>query len=485
MNSLLKKLSLLIATTTLVACSNGKSEITSSTNSANSTPVSSPDSSYDSEPISVPLGSSINPSSSNYSPIFTLTVGKELRNPSGLSHKFSYDDLNIESYKAFKDKINAFSYKVSEYFTKRNYESGKNIVVSPLSIELCLGLAVRSSNGITREELLTALDIDYQTFNTYYKLLFNEMTMLIKSNMGDLVGEQILTNSIWINKDTYLYGSGLDALRDDYYCYAYETDFANHNAEANKEIADFIVDNTKGLINPEMKLSHHTLFVLMNTIYLRDVWNKAGFELPFNNNYIFTNSDGSKSNKPLLQGDYIMGKILNQNDYSSFFTGTQCGFKLHFIKPNEGKTAKDVLNKETLDYVLDSDNYITHDDVKCEEYNTRCIFPEYSAKIDIDLGKMFQEDFNVKTLFNSAECDFSNLTNQELYVEEFRHIARLDVDKIGIKGAAVTYMAEAGAAGPGPYTQINEDFVLDQEFAFVLTKNNVVVFSGVVTNIDK
>lgn len=481
MNPLLKKLSLLIATTTLVACSGNKSELFSSTNSANS----APDSSYNSEPISVPIGSSINPNSSNYNPIFSLTVGKELKNPKDLSHSYTYSETRSEGYLAFKDKINAFSYKLSEYFTKRNYESGKNIVISPLSIELCLGLAVRSSNGKTREELLNALDIDYQSFNTYYKLLFNEMTITVESNMNDLVSEQILTNSIWIDKNISLFDDGLNALRDDYYCYSYETDFVNHNNEANKEIADFISDSTKGLIKPKLNLSPYTLFVLMNTLYLRDVWNEAGYELTVNNNYAFTNSDGSKSNKVLLQGYHFDGKTLNQKDYSSFYTKTECDYKLHFIKPNAGKTAKDVLNKETLDFILNDNNYIKVDEEKYEKYYTRCIFPEYSVNSDIKLDELFVEDFNVASLFTIGECDFSNLTSQEVYCSEFRHIARLDVDKTGIRGAAVTYMAVAGAAGPGPYTQIYEDFIVDQEFAFVLTKNNAVIFSGVVTNIDK
>lgn len=471
MNSLLKKLSLLMALTALTACSSIQNEIISSSKITT-------DASFNSNPSSVPVSSSFNP-------IFTLTVGKELRNPEGLSHSYTYSDIKEAGYLAFKEKINAFSYKLSEYFARRNYESGKNIVVSPLSIELCLGLAVRSSNGKTREEILSALDIDYQTFNTYYKLLFNEMTLLKISNMDDLIGEQILSNSIWIDKNITLFDTGLDALKNDYYCYSYETDLVKNNEAANKEIADFINYSTKGLIEPELNLSPYTLFVLMNTLYLRDVWNEGGFDLYTNNQHLFINSDGTKSNKSLFQSAYFDGRTINQEDYSSFYTMTECRYKIHFIKPNAGKTAKDVLNQETLDYILNDDNYIYIDKTKNEEYHTRCIFPEYSVNTDLDLEKMFEEDFNVKSLFNIAECDFSNLTDQKLYCSEFRHIARLDVDKKGIKGAAVTYIAVAGAAGPGPYTQVNEDFVVDQEFAFVLTKDDVVIFSGIVTNIDK
>ena len=43
----------------------------------------------------------------------------------------------------------------------------------------------------------------------------------------------------------------------------------------------------------------------------------------------------------------------------------------------------------------------------------------------------------------------------------------LAVNKSGIEGAAVTYMAYPGDAGPGPYTLVQDTFVVDKEFGFV------------------
>ena len=59
------------------------------------------------------------------------------------------------------------------------------------------------------------------------------------------------------------------------------------------------------------------------------------------------------------------------------------------------------------------------------------------------------------------------------------------MNKKGIEGAAVTYMAACGNAGPGEYTTVYEDFVVNKEFGFILTYSDSVVFSGVITNIDK
>ena len=487
MNSFFKRISLLSITFILASCSSIKPNDSQNSNSSRPNVSSDLPSSSDvsSSADSNPSITSHSDISSNWSHTEQLLFSKQLRNPESLSHSYSYYDTLAPDYLAFKDKINTFANKLSEYFAKSNYKSGQNIVISPLSIELCLGLAIKSADGQTRAELLNALDIDYQTFNAYYKLLFNEMRRVYKTNTGDVMGEQILTNSIWVDKKVSLLDSGLDALRDDYYCYAYETDFAEHNKEANADLSQFIKESTKGMIDPNLSLSPEILFVLMNTLYLKDVWNEGGYDLPTNSGHPFTNSDNTQSSKPLLQGSYYDGRVLSKEDYSAFYTETQNGYTLYFIKPRPGKTANDVFNKENIADVINQDSYILKDDEKKEEYHTRCIFPEYTADADIELTKLFNEKFNVTTLFNPATCNFANLTNQEVYCSEFRHIAKLEVNKKGIKGAAVTYMAYAGAAGPGPYKQIYESFFVDHEFGFVLMKDNVNIFSGIVTNIDK
>ena len=376
MNSFIKRISLLSIAFVLASCSNIKPNDSQNSNSSRPNVSSDLPSSSDvsSSADSNPSSASSSDVSSNWSHTEQLLFSKQLRNPESLSHSYSYNDTLASEYLAFKDKINSFANKLSEYFTKGNYKSGQNIVISPLSIELCFGLAIRSADGQTREELLNALDIDYQTFNAYYKLLFNEMRKVYKTNTGDVMGEQILTNSIWVDKKVSLLDSGLDALRDDYYCYAYETDFAEHNKEANADLSQFIKESTKGMIDPELSLSPEILFILMNTLFLKDVWNEGGYDLPTNNAHPFTNSDNTQSSKPLLQGSYLDGRVLSKEDYSAFYTETKNGYTLYFIKPRPGKTANDVFNKENIADVINQDSYILKDDEKDWKLRTSAKF---------------------------------------------------------------------------------------------------------------
>ena len=244
------------------------------------------------------------------------------------------------------------------------------------------------------------------------------------------------------------------------------------------------------MIKPELDFAADILFVLMNTLYVKDVWNSFGDELDYSLNpeHYFVNSNKKKSEKKLLQGYYAAGRKIETENYSCFHTLTLNGLKLYFVKPNDGKELKSVFNKEAMDYVL-GDNYVVQDDAKKERYFTRCIFPEFIADCDNNLKDLLYNDFDIKSIFVPDKCDFTNLSNDDkyhIYCSEVRHITKLDINKKGMEGAAVTIMSMdnvTAAPEPEQYMYIYEDFVVDKEFGFVLTYNDSVLFSGVVNNI--
>ena len=410
-----------------------------------------------------------------------------LRSPEKLSHSFEYSSVRENEFLEFKGKLKSFASKISECFVKREYDSTKNIVVSPLSIELCLGLAVRSSNGQTRQEILDSMGVDYETFNKYYKLYYNHFLLDIKDEDNKVVSKLSLTNSIWFDNDLRLVEGGLDALKDDYYCYSYEVDFNGDNKKTNKAIQEFINEQTNGLINPQLNLSEDVLFALMNTLYLKDLWNSMGIDLSYaDNSYQFTNANGNKSNKNLLMGSYKLGKVLNKDNYSCFYTETNRGFRIYFIKPNEGKKINDIFTNSLINEAINDKNYINVDDVLHEMYYTRCFFPEYEAYSEVSLNDMLLYDFNVKCLFDKSLCDYSNVSYDRAYCDSVQHYAKLKVDKKGVEGAAVTIMANEATSGmPDDYKRVYDDFIVDKEFGYVLTfKDNDILFSGITSNID-
>lgn len=410
---------------------------------------------------------------------------KCLREPVKLSRRLNISSYIDEDYKAFKNKMKLFSSSLSESLLKQEYIKNENLAFSPLSIELALGLAVSSSNNETRDELLNAFDIDYDTFNKYYKAYFTDSLLENEDNNGKIYSQIKTYNSIWIDDEIELKDEGLDNLLNDYYCYSFEADFNNKNKRSNDAIRQFNKEKTNGLIDQDLNISKETLFVLMNTLYLKDVWDDIGRDLPYaSSEYKFKNIDGNTSSKSLLDGYYNSGKAIETDTYSAFNTSTYSGMRLYFIKPNDGVNINTLFNKEIIDYVSTSSNYIINDSEKQEKYLTKCIFPEFKADSAIDLKETLSKDFNIKNLFDPESCDFSNLSNNKVYCDDIKHIAKLDVNKTGIEGAAITMMAMCGESAHVEYEIVRETFVVDKEFIFVLTNGNIILFSGIVTNID-
>ena len=406
-----------------------------------------------------------------------------LREPESARGKYDAIEAKSESYKAFKAKVKAFSAKLSQEFAKRYLVDNANLACSPISIEMCLGLAVRCADGATRQELLDAFGVDYPTFNQYYGLLYEELYRDMVNESKEPLAQLLLTNSIWFDDDVKLLDAGLDGLKDDYYCYSYETDFSSK--EANEAIRKFIDEKTNHLINPSLDFDASTLFVLMNTLYLKELWKDGGYDLPLaEGDYKFTNSDGKISSKKLLKGNYFSGKAKIEEDYSCFYTRTSKGVDLTFIKPSEGKSTKDVLTVAAIENAMDKSSYVAVDHEKKEVYTTACIFPEFKAECDQEITPLLKENFKINAVFSNS-CDFSNITEKRVLCSEVRHIAKLNVDKKGVEGAAVTFMAfSTASAGDPNYKQICEEFIVDRDFGFLVTYQDTILFSGIVNTID-
>ena len=393
--------------------------------------------------------------------------------------------FNYESeYNAFAKKMNAFSTKLSEVLIKQNYNQDQNFVMSPYSIELCLGLAIRCADGETRQEMLDAIGVDYDTFNRHYLAYFSRHYYEIKNYQDNPSTYSIPNNSIWIQDGVKLKETGLNALQDDYACDSFYADFFGKNLAANEAMKNYIYDKTNGFLAPNLGIQKDTMFVLMNIIYLKDIW-PDGSEYayrPLEEAYQFKNASGAISNKRLIGSGYFSGQTLEQEDYSAFYIETENHMRITFIKPNEGKFINDVFTKENIDYVLE-DHYLYRNEEKKEKYMTCCVFPEFKAYSDIDLKSAFINDFHVVKLF--GDCDFSNITDAKTFVSDFKHIAKIGVDTKGFEAAAVTYMTVPMMGHGDDYKTITGEFVLNKEFGYVISANDDVMFSGVVTNINQ
>ena len=390
---------------------------------------------------------------------------------------FSYPENTTENFIAIKESAESFA----DEFTARAvaaYEGGENFVISPISVYSALAMAAECADGSTREEILSALNVDYELLRSDFLTLYRSVlrdTKTAKASFG---------NSVWVGEGIPVKQTGVDSLAENYGAYSYSAYFAYDNEEANEAVRHFVKEQTNGLIDRDFELSEDTFFTLINTLYLKDNWNKGGDEISLTDeSYAFENADGSVTDIQLMRGHYNAVRAHEGETFTSCYTTTHSGYKLMFIVPKDGYRADEVMTTDNLaeaksaDYNgVDDENYIAH--------NTRCIFPAFSANGDID-AKDILEDMGIEELFDKDRgANLSNMFEDDeikLYCPEVRHVATLEVDRKGIEGAAVTVLPADGATSAEPYETVYYDFVVDKAFGFVLMNSyGTTLFAGTV-----
>lgn len=396
-----------------------------------------------------------------------------------------------EGFCAFKDKVGEFSAK---FAAAANPNKG-NFAVSPVSVYMALALAAECANGNTRTELLNALGVDYDTLLANIPLLYRSLNVDYEEwsyenhqEVKKTTGQIQLTNSVWVNDGTEVKSNCLDELANQFYCYSHSADFANDNAAANQAVRNFVKEKTNGLIDKNFELSTETLFALINTLYLKEVWYREGDDKSMTDDfYDFVGQNQTKRTK-LLESEYRGGRTYRTDDFSAYYTTTYHGMNLYFFTPNDGKTIDQVFTAQNIDAVRTHDYYANSVDRENRIiYLTRCLFPEYKAEFDEDVRPILHDAFGINSFFDSYSCDMTNLTDESVYCEKVRHVTKLEVNKKGIEGAAVTLEQMCGSAAPGPdgevevWSYVYETFTVDKSFGFMITdRYDTTLFSGIV-----
>ncbi len=393
----------------------------------------------------------------------------------------NYQVLREDGYLQFMQKLNVFSGRITTEINEK-FGGNDNIAVSPLSIYMAMAMAVECANGTTREELLNALGMSYEEVAEYTKILYALNNLEKVDSYDKVISREMLTNSIWANDSIELKEEGIENLGSKYHANLFSAPFSSDNEKANKAVQDFIKENTKGLINKKFNFSKETLFLLINTLYLKDTWNEFGEFNVTKEEYQFTNLyNGNVIKTKLLESDYYTGRVYEEESFNHFYVKSMGGYKLKFIVPKNGYNINDVFTTENIIKVNMMSDYNSYNELENTRYYTRVLFPKFNAAFDNDIKGVLQQ-LGVHKLF-TINCDYSNIIDSIAYCSSVIHATKLKVDESGMEGAAVTIIANDGSSAPIGKS-IYEDFIVNNSFGFLITKDDAVLFSGVVNEVQ-
>lgn len=364
------------------------------------------------------------------------------------------------------DALRSFYEKTLNEFLLEEREV--NVTYSPLNIYIALAMLAETSDGNTREEILTLLGVE--NLSELRKVVFAAWNA---NYCDDGTVKSVLANSLWLNNSVKYNTETLNILKDNYYASSFAGDPSDSAFSERMRI--WINEQTGGLLKKQtedLSLDPETVFALVSTVYFKAKWDKT-FSESNTKEQVFHTPRGDKTCDFMNGTD--MGTVYFGSDFIAVCKPFENSGNMWFFLPNEGKTTDDVIKSaELLDAVLDSDNF---EDSRNMTVNISV--PKFDVTSEIDLKNALR-NLGVVDAFDVTRADFSPITDETpLFVSDAEHTCRVKIDEEGCEAAAFTVFK-----GDGTSISPEEiDFVLDRPFVYVVTGlTGMPMFAGVVNN---
>lgn len=349
-------------------------------------------------------------------------------------------------------------------------EEGKNVLLSPLSALLCLGMVTGGADGETLAELEAALGMDTDALN-------ESLYAYVQSLYSGEGCKVAIANSIWTKAGDGRFAVNEDFLQKNADFYGAQVYRASFDGQTVKDINSWVDEHTEGMIKKIVdELSPDTVMMLINALMFDAKW-QTKYEKSDVREYTFTNYHGGKSKVDMMNSDESI--YLELEDAIGFAKNYEGG-KYSFVGllPEEGEDVYEFarsLGGEDFLAMWDSRTY--------RAINAR--IPEFSYENEFSLVDTLKA-LGVEDMFSSADADFSRLGSYRggnIYCSEVRQKTFIEVSRNGTKAAAVTW-ATMECTSAAPMETIN--IYLDRPFVYAIVDNatGLPLFVGVVVNVS-
>lgn len=363
---------------------------------------------------------------------------------------------------------NSFGFKL---FKELNSEDGdKNVVISPLSISMALGMTVNGAAGETRDAMLKTMELyglSMDEVNQSYRTLIDLLANLDPKVKFDLA------NSIWYQDDFPFKQSFFDICN--LYFDAEVKGLNFYEKEKSKAIINnWVNEKTKGKIKEIVdEIQDSTVMFLINAIYFKGAW-KNQFDPKETHPGTFHKINGETQPCDLMKKE-AQFKYANNNYFQIVDLPYSYGdYSMTIFLPNYDKTLDECLNAFTQEnYSQWIANLDTHKViVELPKFKI-----EYKKKLNETLKSL-----GMGIAFEGGKSDFTNMSElgKRLFIDKVMHKTFILVDEEGTEAAAATSV-EIGFISLPPH------LIMDRPFLFVIRDNHsgTILFMGKIMELEK
>ncbi|MCF8237735.1 MAG: hypothetical protein K9I85_06240 [Saprospiraceae bacterium] len=333
---------------------------------------------------------------------------------------------------------------------EKSAKPAENVLLSPFSIQTAMLMAINGAHGKTSDELLSVMNCsgcDIQEINP----LHQDLTTLLTQQSGQ--PQVTVANHYFYDADRIAVKSPfLEAINTYYNCDASNLSFQNEVLALN-QINGWVKSNTQQKIDAILdRITSDDVAFLINALHFKADW-AIGFDEELTASLPFTKEDGQQVTVDFVNADRDFAFVQNQVHNMVDIPFQDSTYSLSFIQP--AATNKDVDWALTMDDVIYKSllDQLTVD-------RAMVFFPRLKLAYENDLIQSLK-NLGVQDAFSDRDADFTLMgtANQNIFINQIKHKAILEVDEHGAEGAAVTSIGFGITSAP-PTIKFDRPFIL-------------------------
>ncbi len=387
------------------------------------------------------------------------------------AQKLSEDNVGnkTDTVELKEEFINAASDFAAE-FLKKSSDGDGNVLVSPVSVMLALGMTANGADGATLDEFEDVLGsgLTIEDINKYYFSYCESLPDTEKCRMS-------IANSIWIN-DTESFEADLEFLDKNtkyYNADIYKTVF---DSRAVKDVNNWVEAKTGGMIDKIInELSEEDIMVLINAISFDGEWESVYEDNQVHDTY-FTDAGGKEQK---AEGMYCsVSTYLEDENTTGFVKKYKDGYSFVALLPDEDVSIDEYIEGFTGEKYLNLINNST----ECE-VNT--MIPKFTYDFQLEADDALKA-MGLQSAFDRAGADFSKMGEYDgggLYIGAVIHKTHIEMAEKGTKAGAATAVIMCGNSMLPMETKT---VYLDRPFVYAIVDNqtNIPVFVGALKTME-
>ncbi len=334
-------------------------------------------------------------------------------------------------------------------------EESPNVMISPASVSIALGMVYNGAETTTRDAFEQVLNYEGLTREEVNEITKELISVLVTNVRGNLLE---IANSLWYDEGFPVEQDFIDLNSNYYDAEVREIDF--RTAQAVKTINNWVSDKTHGKIDKIIdSIDPLDMMILINAIYFNCVWEvefdpKDTDEAPF-----------------YTEGGQIYGQVdmmqLESNFHAAFteeFSAVELQYKnkkfsMFLFLPSESSSVNELIAQ------LDGDTWNSWLEEFSEMEEFTITMPKFKFEYEKSLGDALKT-MGLQVAFTD-EADFSGISSIDLLISDVIHKTYIDVNEEGTEAAAVTGIV-MGITSVGPQSFLR----LDRPFLFAITENS-------------